>query len=68
MLVNQFNVPSERLTTQGFAWDKPVAPNNTNEGRAMNRRVYAVITGSRTVLVPADQAVQSTGQDTQSVN
>ncbi len=58
MLVNDFNVPAERLTTQGFAWDKPVAPNNTKEGRAMNRRVYAVITGSRTVLVPADQLTQ----------
>lgn len=68
MLVNDFNVAAERLSTQGFAWDKPVAPNNTNEGRAMNRRVYAVITGSRTVLVPADQAGQTAGQDTQSVN
>jgi OOP family OmpA-OmpF porin len=56
MLVNEYNISSDRLTTQGYAWDRPIAPNNTKEGRAMNRRVYAVITGSRTVTVPADQA------------
>lgn len=68
MLVNDFNVASNRLTTQGFAWDKPVAPNNTKEGRAMNRRVYAVITGSRTVTIPADQAGQATTQGAQPAN
>ncbi|XID75402.1 outer membrane protein Omp38 [Alkanindiges sp. WGS2144] len=55
MLVNEYNIGADRLTTQGFAWDRPIAPNDTKEGRAMNRRVYAVITGSRTVTVPADQ-------------
>ena len=49
MLVNQYNISGSRLTTQGYAWDRPIAPNNTAEGQAMNRRVYAVITGSRTV-------------------
>lgn len=68
MLVNDFNVAPNRLTTQGFAWDKPVAPNNTKEGRAMNRRVYAVITGSRTVTIPADQAGQATTQGAQPAN
>ena len=55
MLVSQYGIDGSRLTTQGYAWDRPIAPNNTKEGRAMNRRVYAVITGSRTVTVPADQ-------------
>jgi OmpA-OmpF porin, OOP family len=55
MLVGQYGIDGSRLTTQGYAWDRPIAPNNTKEGRAMNRRVYAVITGSRTVTVPADQ-------------
>jgi OOP family OmpA-OmpF porin len=49
MLVSDYGVSADRLSTEGFAWDRPIAPNNTVEGRAMNRRVYAVITGSRTV-------------------
>lgn len=48
-LVNQFNVDPNRLTAKGFAWDQPIADNNTKEGRAMNRRVFATISGSRTV-------------------
>ncbi len=54
-LVNEYNVDASRLSTQGLAWDQPIADNNTKEGRAMNRRVFATITGSRTVL--AEQPV-----------
>ena len=54
-LVNEYNVNATRLTTQGFAWDQPIADNKTKEGRAMNRRVFAAITGSRTVLVQPGQ-------------
>mgnify|MGYP002661949334 CR=1 FL=1 len=50
-LVNEYNVDPARLSTQGFAWDQPIADNKTKEGRAMNRRVFATITGSRTVTV-----------------
>lgn len=50
-LVNEFGVDASRLSTQGFAWDQPIATNKTAEGRAMNRRVFATITGSRTVTV-----------------
>ena len=48
-LVSEYNIDAGRLTTQGFAWDQPIADNKTKEGRAMNRRVFATITGSRTV-------------------
>ena len=48
-LVNEYNVDASRLSTQGFAWDQPIADNKTKEGRAMNRRVFATISGSRTV-------------------
>ena len=48
-LVNEYNVDPARLSTQGFAWDQPIADNNTKEGRAMSRRVFATISGSRTV-------------------
>lgn len=54
-LVNEFGIDPNRLSTQGFAWDQPIADNNTKEGRAMNRRVFATITGSRTVLVQPGQ-------------
>ncbi len=55
-LVNEYNVDPARLSTQGFAWDQPIADNSTKEGRAMNRRVFATITGSRTVVAqPAAQ-------------
>lgn len=50
-LVNEHNINPNRLSTQGFAWDQPIADNKTKEGRAMNRRVFATITGSRKVLV-----------------
>jgi OOP family OmpA-OmpF porin len=32
-------VAADRLTTKGFGPNEPIAPNNTEEGRAMNRRV-----------------------------
>ena len=49
-LVNEYNVDASRLATQGFAWDQPIADNKTKEGRAMNRRVFATISGNRTVV------------------
>ncbi|NNH27897.1 outer membrane protein Omp38 [Acinetobacter terrestris] len=54
-LVNEYNVDPARLATQGFAWDQPIADNNTKEGRAMNRRVFATISGSRTVVAEPAQ-------------
>lgn len=35
-------IDAGRLTTQGFGMDKPVAPNDTQAGRAQNRRVELV--------------------------
>lgn len=61
-LVNEYNVDASRLSTQGFAWDQPIADNNTKEGRAMNRRVFATITGSRTVLAEQPVADQPAAQ------
>lgn len=56
MLTNEYGIAAERMSTEGFAWDRPIAPNNTAEGRAMNRRVYAVITGVRSVMMKEDAA------------
>jgi len=48
-LVKDYGVDAGRLTAKGYSWDDPVASNKTKEGRALNRRVVAVITGTRTV-------------------
>lgn len=41
-LVNQ-GVPAERISTQGFGQDRPVASNDTEEGRARNRRIELIV-------------------------
>lgn len=47
MLVNQFGIAPNRVSTVGYGFERPIASNDTAEGRAMNRRVYAIITGSK---------------------
>ncbi|MGP5074399.1 OmpA family protein [Psychrobacter celer] len=51
MLTNEFGIAPNRLTTVGYGYNNPIAPNDTEEGRAMNRRVYAIITGDKTMTV-----------------
>ncbi|MEZ2692498.1 OmpA family protein [Psychrobacter faecalis] len=51
MLTNEFGIEPNRLSTVGYGYDQPIADNNTEEGRAMNRRVYAIITGNKTMTV-----------------
>ena len=51
MLSNEFGIAPNRLNAVGYGFDRPIAPNDTAEGRAMNRRVEAVITGTRTTTV-----------------
>jgi OOP family OmpA-OmpF porin len=58
MLISDYGIAPTRIETQGFAWDKPIAPNDTVEGRAMNRRVYAVIQGQREVIKMQDGTTQ----------
>jgi OOP family OmpA-OmpF porin len=58
MLISEYGIAPTRIETQGFAWDKPIAPNDTVEGRAMNRRVYAVIQGQREVVKMQDGTTQ----------
>jgi outer membrane protein OmpA-like peptidoglycan-associated protein len=40
----QQQIASERITTKGWGASKPVAPNNTPQGRALNRRTTFIIT------------------------
>ena len=51
MLTNEFGIAPNRLSTVGYGYNNPIAPNDTEEGRAMNRRVYAIITGDKTMTV-----------------
>ena len=51
MLSNEFGIAPNRLNAVGYGFNRPIAPNDTDEGRAMNRRVEAVITGTRTTTV-----------------
>ena len=51
MLTNEFGIEPNRLSTVGYGYHRPIADNNTEEGRAMNRRVFAIITGDKTMTV-----------------
>lgn len=43
ILVNQFNINPERLKTESYGESRPIATNETREGRQENRRVTAKI-------------------------
>ena len=42
-LIDNFGIKASRLTAVGYGLTKPIASNNTEEGRQKNRRVQAVI-------------------------
>ncbi len=41
--LKEMGVAETRMTAQGFGPDQPVAPNDTAEGRARNRRVEIIL-------------------------
>jgi outer membrane protein OmpA-like peptidoglycan-associated protein/uncharacterized membrane protein YeaQ/YmgE (transglycosylase-associated protein family) len=43
-LLVKAGVPAERITTEGLGSEKPVAPNDTEENRAKNRRIELALT------------------------
>ena len=45
--INDCKIPPERISVQGYAEFRPVRPNNTEENKAMNRRVDIVIIDSK---------------------
>ncbi len=55
--LNNNGVATTRMTTEGKAFDEPVADNTTAEGRAKNRRVEIYITANKSMI---DQAEQGT--------
>jgi OOP family OmpA-OmpF porin len=42
-LINNFGIKASRLTAVGYGLTKPIASNNTEEGKQKNRRVQAVV-------------------------
>lgn len=57
--LNQKGVSSSRMASKGMAWDNPVASNDTEAGRAQNRRVEIYITANEKMV---KQAVDGTLQ------
>lgn len=43
LLTHQFDVPQSQLSVAGYADNRPLGPNDTEDGRARNRRVDIVI-------------------------
>lgn len=53
-LVGQ-GISRSRITTEGLAYDQPVADNSTAEGRAQNRRVEVYITANKDMIQKAEE-------------
>jgi len=47
-MINQSDVPPEKLVPAGYAEYRPVAPNTTDENRQFNRRVEFLVTWKKT--------------------
>lgn len=52
--LNNSGVASSRMTSQGMAYDQPVASNDTEAGRAQNRRVEIYITANEEMVREAN--------------
>jgi OOP family OmpA-OmpF porin len=48
-LIDKFGIDGSRLTAVGYGKDKPIASNDTKEGRQKNRRVQAVLEAVKTI-------------------
>jgi chemotaxis protein MotB len=60
LLATRFGLPRERLSVAGYANVVPVASNDTEEGRAKNRRVDVVILNEQGILAePAKVAARA---------
>jgi OOP family OmpA-OmpF porin len=44
------NIPMDKISVKGFGKEKPVASNETKEGRALNRRIDVLIVNEEPVV------------------
>ena len=43
LLIQQYGIAANRLVTKGYGESKPIASNDTEQGRQNNRRVIAIL-------------------------
>jgi chemotaxis protein MotB len=65
LLSSRFQVPVQRISVAGYAANAPVAGNDTEEGRAKNRRVDIVIMNEQGVLAEPSLSQPTLAQPTQ---
>ena len=58
LMTSRFGVPEKQLAVIGYADTSPVVSNDTDEGRARNRRVDVVILAKRGFQVEPEQSVK----------
>ena len=51
VLINEFRIERDRITTSGMGESQPIASNETLEGRGQNRRVEAIVSGEHTEIL-----------------
>ena len=51
VLINEFGIAKQRITTTGMGESQPIATNDTAEGRAQNRRVEAIVSGEYSEII-----------------
>lgn len=56
VLIDEFGISPDRIRTTGMGESQPVATNDTENGRAQNRRVEAIVSGEYSEIVKKDQS------------
>ncbi|WP_199456423.1 MULTISPECIES: OmpA family protein [unclassified Marinobacter] len=51
VLIDHFGINADRIRTTGMGESQPIATNETDAGRAQNRRVEAIVSGEHTEII-----------------